>query len=125
MISSVEYGCARCTPLVDQVGLYDKYRDSCRNEFPAEWKEDIEKISSWALRAKGLYKHRVIIRLIDAQSFIGVWKQLRYRAFKLPAFIVGGKKACAGWNTELVERMIDQQIGEACATMAADKARSR
>jgi hypothetical protein len=57
-----------------------------------------------------LYRHRVRIRIIEAQSPLGIWKQLRHRVFKFPAFIVNKRRAYVGWNHEELESLIDAEV---------------
>jgi hypothetical protein len=46
-----------------------------------------------------LYHNRVHIRLIDAQSPKGLWKQIRHWIFTYPAWIIDNRAAYAGWDS--------------------------
>jgi hypothetical protein len=48
--------------------------------------------------------------VIDAQSLAGIWKQIRYRLFKFPAFIVDKKLTYIGWDHRQLEALIDQRV---------------
>jgi len=97
--------------IMASLGLLKKGRhDSC-SEYPADWKEALDTLSAWIGSITRLYRHRVRIRLIDAQSPLGFWKQLRYRVFRFPAFIVDGKSTYVGWNPEELEALIDKRLG--------------
>ncbi len=109
--------CGACNVMLQQAGVEQISRDSFSNEFPEEWKQDWMRLSEWISRISGLYKHRVRVRLIDAQSPLGIWKQIRHRVFGSPAFIVDHQHACAGWNTDRVESFIDERIRNACSRM--------
>jgi len=122
VITSVEFACRRCSVVMDQLDMVRQYHESCRDEYPEDWKKNIEDLYSWVERSKELYKHRISIQMIDAQSPIGIWKQIRHRVFKMPAFIVGGKRAYSGWDTERLETLIDEHIQDAAARMNAGTA---
>ena len=69
-------------------------------------------MSDWMRQLSILYKHRIRITVIDAQSPLGIWKQIRHRLFSMPAFIVDRKHTCTGWSTEQLESIIDSRIQE-------------
>jgi len=48
--------------------------------------------------------------VIEAQSPLGLWKQIRHRVFKYPAFIVDGKKTYVGFDCEELGALIDERI---------------
>lgn len=113
MLTSAGFNCRKCTLLFDHVGLNDKYQQLCSDEYPAEWKIDLERITDWAKRASDLYKHRLHIRIVDAQSPLGMWKRIRHGFLKTPAFIVERKQAHIGWDFDRLELIIDKVITEA------------
>jgi len=110
MLTAMEFGCSRCELVFSQVGAQKNYRRSCADEYPEEWKRDSERLTEMLTRLSELYKHRVRFRLIDAQSFAGLWKQIRYGIRKLPAFIVEKKDVCMGLSLDKLEDLIDVHI---------------
>ena len=92
MLSSVEIYSWGHSFITGYLGLRSKYRNSCLNEYPDDWKWAVDYLSLWIQKVSYLYRHRIRIRVIDAQSPLGLWKQLRYRIFRFPAFIVDQKK---------------------------------
>jgi hypothetical protein len=44
------------------------------------------------------YGNRVAIRLVDPQSPAGIWKVLRHRIRRFPAFLVDGAERIVGWE---------------------------
>jgi hypothetical protein len=97
--------------VMGSLGLLKKGREACCSEYPVEWKEALDTLSAWIGNITRLYRHRVRIRLIDAQSPLGFWKQLRHRVFRFPAFILDGKSTYVGWNPEELEALIDERLG--------------
>jgi len=105
------YGyCYRCEFIFDQVGINRKFHRREVNEYPDETKEEFLRLSDWIRELARLYKHRILIKVIDAQSPIGLLKSLRHRVWKYPTFIVEGKDKYIGWNTERLEALIDRHL---------------
>jgi hypothetical protein len=113
MLSTVEMSCRGCGFIFGYVGLRGKYRNACINEYPDEWKLAVDRLSKWLLEITYLYRHRIQIRVIDAQSPIGLWKQIRYGLFRFPAFIVDKRRTYIGWESGQLEALIDERIHQA------------
>jgi hypothetical protein len=110
MLSSVEMSCRRCGFVFDSLGLKSKYRNRCAEEYPEDWKAAVGYLSDWIGEISSLYRHRIRIRIIDALTPLGLWKQLRYRVFRFPAFVVDQKQTYIGWDHEELEALIDTRI---------------
>lgn len=118
LLTAQSFNCRRCNPIFEEAGLKNLYVDACNDEYPEEWKEELEGISDWVSRAGDLYKHRIMIRMIDAQSPLGLWKKIRHRFSGMPAFIVDGIRVHTGLNTERLEEIIDERIREESVRLA-------
>ena len=94
----------------DKLGSRRDDRQSCEIEYPEDWKPAVEYVSDWIGEITKLYRHRIKIIVIDAQSPMGIWKQIRYRLFRFPAFIVDKKLTYIGWDYSQLEALIDQRI---------------
>jgi hypothetical protein len=105
------YGqCRRCEVVFDEVGLNKKFHQKEADEYPQDLKEESAKLSDWVRELTRLYKHRLCIRLIDVQSLVGVYKSLRHRIRKYPAFIIEGKEVYTGWDKNQLESLLDKYI---------------
>jgi len=113
MLSTVEMNCRGCGFVFGYLGLKSKYRNACTNEYPEDWKWAVGYLSEWIREVSSLYQHRILIRVIDAQSPLGLWKQIRYKLFRFPAFIVDKKRTYIGWDFQQLECLIDERIHEA------------
>jgi len=109
-------GCRGCAFFMKELDLGKSYGESCKKEYPPEWLEEAERLSTWIDDAARLYKHRIQVRFIDAHSPLGLWKQIRYGISRLPGFIVDQKEVCVGWDTQRLEALIDQRIRETAPT---------
>ena len=110
MLSSVEMSCRGCGAIMQSLGMRSQDRKSCVDGYPDDWKFAVESLSKWIGDLSRLYRHRIMIRIIDAQSPHGLWKQLRHRIFKFPAFIVDKKKTYIGWEYAELEAIIDERM---------------
>jgi hypothetical protein len=57
-----------------------------------------------------LYKHRLLIKLIDVQSLLGLYKSLRHKIRKYPTFIIEGREIYTGWDKNQLESLLDKYI---------------
>ncbi len=102
--------CRRCQVLFDQAGLDKKIHQKEMDEYPPDLKEEYAKLSDWIRELTRLYKHRLLIKLVDVQSPLGIYKSLRYRIRTYPTFIVEGKETYAGWDKSQLESLLDKYI---------------
>ncbi|MEW6668151.1 MAG: hypothetical protein AB1512_23315 [Thermodesulfobacteriota bacterium] len=105
-----ELACRGCDLVLRTAGLKGRNRKASLEEYPEDWRQTIEKLSTWIKELARLYRHRIFIRIIDAQSPLGLWKQVRHRVFKCPAFIVNRKRTYTGWDNQALEALIDEQL---------------
>ena len=68
------------------------------NEYPEDVREEFLRVSDWIRAVRSRYGNRVMIRLIDPQSPSGIWKVLRHRIRRFPAFLVDGAEWILGWE---------------------------
>jgi hypothetical protein len=102
--------CRHCEIFFDQAGLNKKFHQKEMEEYPQDLKEEFIKLSDWIRELTRLYKHRLLIKLIDVQSLEGIYKSLRYRIRAYPTFIVEGKETYAGWDKNQLEGLLDKYI---------------
>ncbi len=110
MLSTLEMSSRGYGLITASLGLNGKYRSASVNEYPDDWKEAVDYLSRWVEEISRLYRHRIRIDIIDAQSPFGFWKQIRHRVFRFPAFIVDRKKTYIGWDYQELETIIDGRI---------------
>ena len=110
MLSGVDMSCRGCGLIFETLGLKRQHRKNSTDEYPEDWKEAGAYLSDWIGKLSSLYRHRIRIRVIDAQSPLGFWKQIRYRVFRFPAFIVNNKWTYVGWDPKDLEALLDEHI---------------
>ncbi len=105
------YGhCIRCESIFLESGVGKKSKIEDINDYPIDLKEDSLKLSELICELNKIYKHRIRIRLIDAQSPLGIYKSLVHRFRKYPTFIVEKKDVCGDWDRKKLEDLIDKHI---------------
>jgi hypothetical protein len=102
--------CNNCELFFQESGVNEEANKEILEEYPAEFKEDLLKLSEWIRELKRLYKHRIHIVLIDVKSPVGVYKSLIHRFRTYPAFIVEKKDVITGWDPEKLYELIDTHI---------------
>jgi hypothetical protein len=105
------YGhCRHCTVLFDESGLQKEFAKKVLEDYPQDLQEEVARLSDWIRELSGLYKHRLVMRIIDAHSPMGMFKCLRHWIRKYPTFIINGRKAWVGWDKDKLESLIDEHI---------------
>jgi hypothetical protein len=102
--------CRACEVFLNEAGFSKKVSQQEVHEYPQELFQESERLSHLLGELKQLYKHRVLIKLVDVKSFLGVYKSLRHRIREYPTFIVEGKEAYTGWDQDQLEGLIDKYI---------------
>jgi hypothetical protein len=102
--------CSRCEVIFRESGLGQEANKGDIQDYPAELKQEIIKLSEGLGDLKQLYKHRIQIRLTDAQSPRGIYKSLIHRLRQYPAFIIEKKDVYIGWDRERIEELVDKYL---------------
>ena len=102
--------CRHCELFFNQAGLDKKFHQKEVNEYPPDLREEFVKLSEWMKELTRLYKHRLFIKLIDVQSFLGIYKSLRHGIRRYPTFIIEGKEVYSGWDKSQLEDLLDKHI---------------
>jgi len=102
--------CHRCAILFDEAGLQKEFNENLLESYPQDLREECAQLSEWIRELSGLYKHRLVIRVIDAHSPVGMVKCLRHWIRKYPTFIINGKETFVGWDKSKLEGLIDKHI---------------
>ena len=102
--------CHRCAILFDEAGLQKEFDENLLEGYPRDLREEYAQLSDWTRELTGLYKHRLLIKVIDAHSPVGMVKCLRHWIRKYPTFIINGKETLVGWDKSKLEGLIDKHI---------------
>jgi hypothetical protein len=103
--------CASCETLYDQAGIGEKVHQEMLRAFPAELLQDHARLSSWVEELSRSYGASIQIRVIDPQSGVGLYKCLRHRVRRYPAFIINGKTKHTGWDRDALDLLLQAALG--------------
>ncbi len=68
------------------------------NEYPEELKAEALRLSDWIRATRAEYGPQVVIRMVDPQSLLGIWRALRFRVRRYPTFLIDGRERVVGWD---------------------------
>lgn len=102
--------CAHCELILNEAGVNARARYQDMADYPADLKEEMAKLGDWLGELCRLYRHRIRIRLIDAQSPLGFYKSLVHRIRRYPAFIIEKKDVYSGWDRNRIEELLDARM---------------
>ncbi len=102
--------CAHCELILGEAGLKGSTHCQDMADYPAELKEELVKLGEWLGELGRLYRHRISIRLIDAQSPLGIYKSLLHRIRRYPTFIIEKRDVYTGWDRQKIEALLDAHI---------------
>lgn len=97
--------CTTCEAFLSRANL-DQSKGEQFDAFPPEWMDEFKQTSATILNISERFGSKVLLRIYDPRSFPGIFKAIRYRAFKHPTFIIGGKQKVVGHDEELINRYI-------------------
>ena len=107
------YHCQHCEVVWDQVGLGRSIRAEQRGVgLPPDLQAEYEAISDWVGAAQSRYGDQLHVTLVDVASVEGVFKALRHRARKFPAFIVDGNERIIGFDRARLDTALDRAAGK-------------
>lgn len=82
------------------LGIGDKVHNAEINEYPDDMKAEYLWVSTWAKDIAQRFGRGVVVKVIDPQSLVGLYKILRHRIRRYPTFIVDGEMRLVGRETE-------------------------
>ena len=97
VITTFDY-CRHCEFLVKEAGVDEKHQQKEMDEYPADVKEEYVQLCNWIRELVRRYQDQLVVKLIDAQSLLGIYKSLRHGIRAYPAFIIAGRKVYTGWD---------------------------
>jgi len=102
--------CLHCEFLYDQAGLNELHHQREISEYPQDVQEEYLRLSDWIRELGRRYKDRLVIKVIDVQSVLGVYKSIRYRIRRYPTFIVAGDEVYTGWDKDALAALLERHL---------------
>lgn len=105
--------CQHCEIAFQQLGVGPRLRHIEADEsLPVDLQLDYLVLSDWVRDLHERNGSRVVIRVIDAASLLGVWTSWRHRVRSYPAVIVGGKEKWVGHDYRALDPVIDRMVAD-------------
>ena len=105
------FHCLHCEVVFQTVGLGQRVRREQRaGAFPPDLQAEYTALADWARAVVARHGDRVQVRVVDAASLEGVYKSLRYRARKYPAFVVDGEVRQGSPDYAALDRLVDAKV---------------
>jgi hypothetical protein len=102
--------CRHCEFLFDQAGLDELHHQREINEYPPDLKEEYLRLSNLIRELNRRYKDRLLIKVIDVQSVLGIYKSIRHRIRNYPTFIVAGNELYTGWDEDALAALLEKRL---------------
>jgi len=102
--------CRHCDLLFQESGLGPKVRAEDSGAYPPQFHEEWNRLREILQELGRLYRHRIVVRLVDADSPLGLYKALRHRFRRHPAFILDKKDVYTGWDLKEIEILLDTRL---------------
>jgi hypothetical protein len=106
------YHCQHCEFVWDSVGFGRGVRAEQRAAgLPADLQAEYAAISDWVAETHQRYGDRIRFDVIDVASIEGVFKAIRHRARRFPAFVVNGSERIIGFDRRRLDAALAQRLG--------------
>ncbi len=84
------YHCTHCEVAWREMGATNRiHEEQVESSLPEDLLLEYQVVSDWVNELFRVHCDRIILKVIDAASFEGVYKSLKYNARRYPAVIVG------------------------------------
>jgi hypothetical protein len=105
------FHCMHCEVVMQSVGVgQGVHREQREAAFPPDLQAEYTALADWVRGVVTRHGDRVAIRVVDAASLEGVYKSLRHRARKYPAFIVDGEVRQGSPDYAALDRVVDSRV---------------
>ena len=96
--------------MADQVGLAKQRDEEDFCEYPADVREAYLFVCDWIGELVGKYGDKIRIELINAQSFRGIYKSIRFWTQTYPTFIVNRAEKYSGKDKSQLDLIIQRHL---------------
>ncbi|OGO63376.1 MAG: hypothetical protein A2030_05425 [Chloroflexi bacterium RBG_19FT_COMBO_50_10] len=98
--------CNTCEMIIAQAGLDQAPYERGLEEYPPEWQQDFQRLSTTIFSLADRYQNDIQIRIWDPRTFQGMLKSIRHWVRQYPTFIVNGNQKVKGWDIDRLEQLI-------------------
>jgi hypothetical protein len=102
--------CSTCEMMLAQADLDQAPAERGLDEYPPEFREEFQRLSSLLITLAERYKANVKIRIWDPRSLQGMVRSIRYWIRRYPTFILDGHTKLTGWDTPKLEQYLQAAV---------------
>jgi hypothetical protein len=107
------YHCQHCEVVWGHLDLGDRlHAEQRKSSLPEDLQAEYAAISDWVERAFDRYGDRLIVKVVDAASVEGLFKAVRHRARRFPAFIIDGEERVVGFDRDRLDLALTARLGQ-------------
>jgi hypothetical protein len=110
--------CRHCDLLFQESGVGPTVREEDNDAYPPQFHEEWKKLQEILRELRRLYRHRIVLFLVDAGSPLGLYKALRHRFRMCPTFILDKTDVYTGWDLKEIENLLDMRMQKGRKTAA-------
>lgn len=100
--------CNTCEMIIAQADVGKPPYERGLEEYPPEWREEFQRLTTLIFGLADRYQDRVQIRVWDPHSLQGMWKSIRHGVRRYPTFILDEHSKLTGWDEEKLENSIKE-----------------
>ena len=104
--------------LLRESGLGPMVREEESDAYPPQFHEEWKRLREILRELRRLYRHRIAILPVDADSPLGLYKALRHRFRTCPTFILDKQDVYTGWDLNEIEKLLDARLKKGRKTAA-------
>lgn len=102
--------CTTCEMMLAQANLGQAPQERGLDEYPPEWKEEFQRLSTTIFTLADHFQEQVQIRIWDPRSLQGMLRSIRHAVRRYPTFIINGRDKVIGWDASQLEHHIQTAV---------------
>ncbi len=105
------FHCQHCEIVWQQAGAGERFhQEQLESSLPQEMQKEYADLSAWVLDTVETYGGRVVFKIVDAASFEGLLKSVRYGTRRFPAFVIAGHDKYTGTDFNQARQLIENHL---------------
>lgn len=102
--------CTTCEMMMAQANLGQAPQERGLDEYPPEWKEEFQRLSTIIFTLADHFQEQVQIRIWDPRSLQGMLRSIRHGVRRYPTFIINGRNKIMGWDKDQLEQQLQAAV---------------
>jgi hypothetical protein len=113
------YHCQHCEVVWQDLGMGQRIRaEQRRAALPPDLQQEYAAIADWVSGAYARYGNALEVSVVDVASLEGVFKSVRHRLRRFPAFVFDGMDRVQGFDPLRLDEMLERKLRKEAITTA-------